>query len=480
MPDYSYSPFLVLDVTTGARSILAECKATDPATGNPVILKNLNGSTLGSTFRSGTDAMSPPFIAPIPEVTITGGGVSIRVGSFKGVLDQALAAAASAAAAQQDGLAGGTVNGAGSLVLTKRDGSVINAGTVVGPPGAPGSKQQVIDGLIAAGLRPVVNLITNPSAESGLGGWTATGATLSTSTTWAKFGSTSFRLDSTITASDIRAGSTTTIPFGMVPGRQYTLSAYGQLDAAQTGTPDIRARRVLILYQTPTSGGWVWSYGNQIANQAGEDRSVVTVTLPPTTNAAMIMFGGGATNTPVRWDGLMLEEGPTASPYVDGSLPNAYWTGAVHGSTSVGVVATVSRSSLPGTVAPVYFNNGTGAAVLLAYESGVRSMVASLQNGWVAADLALSRSGNVVTLNARGLSGAAMTSGLAIVLPPGFRPARNEDSGAWTNASTGYGPLIAYTNGELWINGATTAHTNIRFKLVFITQDTPQATLPGV
>lgn len=162
MTEYTFSPVFVLDPTTGARAILAECKVTDPATGAPVILRDSNGAVIGTSFRSGTDALSPFFKADIPQVRVVGGGVEIIVESFEGVLAQSIAAAASAAAAQQDAIVSSAVDiVTGMLRFTKRSGAVMDAGIVrvkgdkgdKGDQGLPGVNAVANDTATAAQVR---------------------------------------------------------------------------------------------------------------------------------------------------------------------------------------------------------------------------------------------------------------------------------------------------------------------------------------
>lgn len=162
MTEYTFSPVFVLDPTTGARAILAECKVTDPVTGAPVILRDSKGAVIGTSFRSGTDALSPFFKADIPQVRVVGGGVEIIVESFEGVLAQSIAAAASAAAAQQDAIVSSAVDlVTGMLRFTKRSGAVMDAGIVrvkgdkgdKGDQGLPGVNAVANDTATAAQVR---------------------------------------------------------------------------------------------------------------------------------------------------------------------------------------------------------------------------------------------------------------------------------------------------------------------------------------
>lgn len=576
MPDYTYSPFLVLDATTGTRAILAECKVTDPDTGNSVILKNLNGTTLGTKFRSGTDAMAPWFVAPIPEVMVTGGGVSIRVGSFAGVLAQAQAATASALAAQQDGVASGAVTG-GALVFTRRDGSTFNVGSVIGPAGAPGNKQQTIDALIAAGFLAVRNEMVNPSAEINTASFSQAGGSLSRQTAsppaWIS-GAAWLRLTADGTSNQPRV-------FQVAPNQDVALTA-GQWAGVSANLANAagyfsavgvrffnssfaQIGEVMIPYAANT-GGRVSVAAVAPANTATAsfvfklDNAGAVVPSGVTMDIDAIVLTAGATESELRYK--------LAAGYFDGNSAAAYWLGTTGASKSVtalpnrvpvslsngvdfntltapgryafnnltGQVNSPPMAQMYGEMEVVYSDNGrvvqtvyptasqaAGRAIYqrsngggtwlpwyvyaaitidttagrniqlydyvsnsqrtIAGKTGVRVMNASLTNGWAIAasnNLTISRSGDTVTVMATGLVGTSKTSDLFFIIPPGFRPDRNNARGNWSNENTAYGKIIGYTNGEMYLSGSSTAHTNIGFGWVFETADAWPTVLPGV
>ncbi|PSS42889.1 hypothetical protein C6401_15125 [Arthrobacter woluwensis] len=99
MTDYPFNAFLMVDPVTGQRAIMAQCKVTDPATGELLVLKDSTGASIPNPLRSGPDAVVRDMVAQVPQVRVTGGGISLTIGSYKAVLDQANAAATSASAA---------------------------------------------------------------------------------------------------------------------------------------------------------------------------------------------------------------------------------------------------------------------------------------------------------------------------------------------------------------------------------------------
>ncbi|MFK0072645.1 hypothetical protein [Arthrobacter woluwensis] len=492
MTDYAFSPFLVLDPTTGARSILAECKVTDPATGNPVILKDMNGVTLGTTFRSGTDAMSPWFVAPIPEVLVAGGGVSIRVGSFKGVLEQALAAAASAVAAQQDGVASGTVTG-GSLVFTRRSGATFNVGSVIGPPGPSGSKQQVIDALIAAGWPKIVNGATNPAFEVDVSGWTPVGGNLArqtasppswvTGTGWARF---------TTTTGGTRPGvvpaTSNDQRINLVAGEWAAVSMAMANAAGVTSQIGLRfydASNVRLSESMNTAAN---STGGRVTHSAVAPAGTVYAQPVPYLYNGGAAIGSGVT---LDYDDVMLSSGSTQAAAiaavavpVNGSMANAYWLGPAHASGSVGVLSAVSRSALPGVVPPVYVSTPAGPA-LIAYDSGLRNIAATLPaNTYTSGTITLQRTGNEVTLQLSDLllSGSAAVAGTLDlpILPPGFRPpTANFQYNTVGAVATPVRRLNVLSNGTVRIYSFAPSDL-LTGVLKWTTPDTPPTTLPGV
>lgn len=492
MAEYTFSPFIVMDSTTGARAVLAECKVTDPATGSPVILRDINGTVIGTNFRSGTDAMSPWFIAPIPEVMVTGGGVSIRVGSFAGVLEQAQAAAASALAAQQDGVASGTVTG-GALVFTRRDGGTFNVGSVIGPPGPSGSKQQVIDALISAGWPKVVNGATNPAFEVDVSGWTPVGGNLArqtasppswvTGTGWARFTTTSGG-----TRPGVVPASSGDQRINLVGGEWAAVSMSMANAAGVTSQIGLRffdASNVRLSESMSTAAN---NTGGRVTHSALAPAGTVYAQPVPYLYNGGTAIGSGVT---LDYDDVMLSSGSTQAAAlaavgtpINGSMPNAYWLGAAHSSGSVGVLSAVSRSALPGVVQPLYASTPTGPA-LIAYDSGLRNIAATLpSNTYTSGTITLQRTNNEVTLQLSDLllSGTAAVAGTLDlpILPPGFRPpAANFQFNTVGAVATPVRRLNVLNGGTVRIYSFAPSDL-LTGVLKWTTPDSPPTTLPGV
>lgn len=188
--------------------------------------------------------------------------------------------------------------------------------------------------------RCVKNLFTNPSFEVSTGSVGFNGATTSgLSTNWAISGTNSVRTIPSTTSADsfARYGGQGNL-IGLTPGQTYTVSATSRLDAAQTGTIDSRARRIVVYSWTGTTAGTLGT-STQAANAVGVTAHSVTFTVPATATGAEIRLYNGATNTAsnnVYWDGVMLSLGSTRYEFRDGSSADWFWTGTNGLSTSVG------------------------------------------------------------------------------------------------------------------------------------------------
>lgn len=123
---------------------------------------------------------------------------------------------------------------------------------------------------------------------------------------------------------------------GLEPGKTYTFAATYHLDAAQTGTLDGNARRIIIGV-TNSSGSTSFSAAgsNTPPNAAGTTRCLVTYTVPAGSQNCFVRLMHGALNTPGYWDSLVVEEGSTSGAYFDGDTPGCYWEGTPHASRSI-------------------------------------------------------------------------------------------------------------------------------------------------
>ncbi|MGC5019007.1 carbohydrate binding domain-containing protein [Micromonospora sp. DT47] len=177
-----------------------------------------------------------------------------------------------------------------------------------------------------SGAATTVNLVTNPSSESGITGWLAGGfanfPVLTHSSTRAMFGSFSVLATwATATPADIPLINYTVD--GLTAGRTYTFSVYAYVPS---GSPSV----VCVLAAT---GPWG-------ADTGGVTDQWVRLTLTTTVAASSVNFqvwpalSTTTAGQQVWLDGLQVEESPTVTDYVDGDQPGAEWDGVAHASTS--------------------------------------------------------------------------------------------------------------------------------------------------
>ncbi len=193
----------------------------------------------------------------------------------------------------------------------------------------------------SGGAPAITNLITNPSAELGIAGWsTFGGATVTPSTEWASSGSQSLKASSSSTTNqgDIRIGGGGLTSFALntlEPGKTYTMSARVRIPTALTGSFD---RGPGILYWYSTNGStYQWNPGPKVY-AAGTHTVSHTFTIPSNATGAIIGLGvaSSTANQVVYYDSIILTEGETAYTYADGDSQNWVWNGTAHSSTSTG------------------------------------------------------------------------------------------------------------------------------------------------
>lgn len=192
----------------------------------------------------------------------------------------------------------------------------------------------------ASGL---VNMLTNPSAETNTTGMTGGNCTLTRVNTWAAPGGGSWSFQMALTGADSYI-QLPTITF--TPGRTYTIVGTGRLTAALTGAVTAgRERRIWVLDSLSN----VYT-SSQIANAAGEARVAVTFTVPLAATGTTIvrLYAAHAAGT-MWWDNIMVLEGDWSTnlpDYFDGSIAGCMWTGTAHASMSYNVSA-VGSITLP-------------------------------------------------------------------------------------------------------------------------------------
>lgn len=191
------------------------------------------------------------------------------------------------------------------------------------------------------------NNVPNPNFQVDLSGWLSSGANISRSSSWFADGAVASLLAVNTTTNGssgdarIAGGSATVIPFGMLPGRTYTISAKMYRPVPDTGSP-ARGRRILIFYSVNGST-YIESFGPQVPNVAGEQLVQHTFTLPANTTGLQIGIGAASTtaNQETYINEVQIDESPVYRGYMDGNSPASEgvtysWVGTPGVSASVG------------------------------------------------------------------------------------------------------------------------------------------------
>lgn len=184
-----------------------------------------------------------------------------------------------------------------------------------------------------------VNLVTNPSFESGLEqvgmSENSSGNTVtSLSSEWALTGTQSVRIDpqggtTPDTVWQVMGGSDAAAAirdeFGMVPWETFTIGATIHLDVPQTGVLAYHARSIRInAHSEDGSNYWGAVMSEAAPNEPGTHRVVLTFVVPPEASRGLtISLCNGSNSVPVWWDGLTIEKGVTPGTYFDGETPVA-------------------------------------------------------------------------------------------------------------------------------------------------------------
>lgn len=191
------------------------------------------------------------------------------------------------------------------------------------------------------------NLIPYPNFETGITGWsnlgTATGASLTSDTTFFISGTKSARLTATATANQSRAIYPTTDITAKV-GRTY--HARGTFKGAASNPVGSTAFIQIdwyngVTYLSSSNGTAVSSVGNTA-------EVTITATAPASTTKARVLFynkaGGSSGTLDISWDNCALIEGGTV-PYFDGNYQNCAWSGTKNASESVQIVTDVEDTA---------------------------------------------------------------------------------------------------------------------------------------
>ncbi len=228
--------------------------------------------------------------------------------------------------ATQSGVAAYTANG-----YAYGDSDTVNQATPV-TGACPGHS--------TSGGTVVKNLATNSSFEVDTNGWTSATANIAVSTTWAHAGTRSLRVVNTGTgdAGDARISpaSAAAMPFGMQPGKTYTISARLYFTNAPTGA---FTRGPGILYWYSTNGSvWNPEFGPKAPTTPGTYTVSHTVTVPANATGVLIALGAASSTASQNffYDSFMITEGSTVYTPADGTSPGWIWLGPAHTSPSTG------------------------------------------------------------------------------------------------------------------------------------------------
>jgi prepilin-type N-terminal cleavage/methylation domain-containing protein len=186
----------------------------------------------------------------------------------------------------------------------------------------------------ANGVAAITNLITNPSFEGSVSGWSPIGGVGLGSASWSQSGASSISVSSSTTGSDTAASTSIS---SLETNTTYTASAYGRVvtPASGTGPGGNGALQLVVFVNNGTS--WAIHKGNQIANTAGSTgRSVVTFTTGATVSQVFVRLYLGYAAGSMNWDAVMLTQGVDVPTFSDGSSPGWIWNGTPNNSTSTG------------------------------------------------------------------------------------------------------------------------------------------------
>jgi prepilin-type N-terminal cleavage/methylation domain-containing protein len=180
------------------------------------------------------------------------------------------------------------------------------------------------------GAPAVTNLVLNPSFESGtVGGWSAiVGATMNTVSSGQGIVSGSNALEFTVTTSN-QSGVQVFLS-NLAPSTTYTVS--GSLTLI-SGDPTAMGVRM-----GDGAGTRASSTLSPVLSPGATRRVTLTWTSSATPNGSVQFWRSGAapSSAVLRLDGVMVQQGGSASGYADGSTTNWIWNGTAHNSTSTG------------------------------------------------------------------------------------------------------------------------------------------------
>lgn len=227
-------------------------------------------------------------------------------------------------------------------------------------------------------LAPRVNLVPNPSAESGTAGNVGTNLVVSQSTSWSSSGTSSFALTPNSTDPDSHmnvAGDAGGLRLGMQPGQTYTASATVNTPVALTGILGAtRAQRIVVFHRIG-AGAYV-EVASPRGPTTGAGRVSVVFTLPTGTTEAFVRLYNGATNSAanvVQWDAILVERGAELRPYFDGSSSirsDTLWQNTPHASPSHLYPQRQTKNARMAELLPQYVPHGSSFRLNYALAQG--------------------------------------------------------------------------------------------------------------
>lgn len=183
-----------------------------------------------------------------------------------------------------------------------------------------------------AGSNIVSNLIPNPSFEESIDGYSSYyGITFDRVSAWSHAGRYSAILSGVFDVGGYVEASISTDDIPVTDGVPYTASVY--LNIKQASDLDIIAPRLYLRWMDENGAPLSESNTPGVWHKLGEQRLVHTAVAPPSAakaEVALVIANGG---TELVWgesltalvDAFQLEEGTSASTYIDGNFPDATW-----------------------------------------------------------------------------------------------------------------------------------------------------------
>ncbi len=209
------------------------------------------------------------------------------------------------------------------------------SGGVIFRPGKFGKGVQIAEA--------TTNLVTNPSFETGMTGWSANLATPS-QVSGGVYGVYAYQLVYSGAGDNYSSGSFAT--GGVLANRTFTFSFYARRTAGTGSTNSaILVRELGGASRNLCTVGPALTTEWQKFNCTGTGPADSAVT-----SINIILRTTGNVSEHVQYDGLQLEEKAYVTPYADGSLGNGHsWSGTAHGSASSRTVGSLSYSITPTT-----------------------------------------------------------------------------------------------------------------------------------